>query len=583
MKKTWKITALATAIAIMSISVLGCGAKDNADTPASSAKESESGTEKTETEATESTESTDTAESADSGAASDDRVFTPYEETVEISSVKNLGSGVLEFPEGDSLEDNAWTRYLEETLNIKLNWNWSTNSEQYAQKVNIAITSNDIPDVMQVNSSQLKMMYDNEQIMDITDVMSENLAPYTEEVLNSDGGIALQAATFGGRLYASPKIGSPLLTAKVLWVRTDWLEKLGMEPPKTVEDMRNLAEAFTTQDPDGNGADDTYGLAVYKDLYGSGYADLTGFFNAYNAYPSCWIEKDGGVVWGGVQPEVKEALTALNEMYNAGQLDPEFGVKDSNKVNEDVSAGRFGMMFGDFWNMAWINDAKINDPTFEWIPVAIPALNAGTPAKAQLSASTTDFYVISAECENPDAVVRMLNLQLEKSYGETAEPTVFNITPEGFGVYQYPAVALEPPMKNFTAAQKVSAVINGEAQTDTLNDEELGYYEMAVKSLDGDHTNNNWHQLKMFGPNGSLSVMFDEYWTPGNVVNDAYYAAPTETMTEKLPTLKKQQLQDYTSIILEGNMDKFDEFVTNWNKLGGEEITQEVNDWYAAR
>lgn len=579
MKKTWKITALATAITIMSISVLGCGAKDNADTPASPAKESESGTEKTETEATESTESTDTAESADSG----DRVFTPYEETVEISSVKNLGSGVLEFPEGDSLEDNAWTRYLEETLNIKLNWNWSTNSEQYAQKVNIAITSNDIPDVMQVNSSQLKMMYDNEQIMDITDVMSENLAPYTEEVLNSDGGIALQAATFGGRLYAIPKIGSPLLTAKVLWIRTDWLEKLGMEPPKTVEDMRNLAEAFTTQDPDGNGADDTYGLAVYKDLYGSGYADLTGFFNAYNAYPSCWIEKDGGVVWGGVQPEVKEALTALNEMYNAGQLDPEFGVKDSNKVNEDVSAGRFGMMFGDFWNMAWINDAKINDPTFEWIPVAIPALNAGTPAKAQLSASTTDFYVISAECENPDAVVRMLNLQLEKSYGETAEPTVFNITPEGFGVYQYPAVALEPPMKNFTAAQKVSAVINGEAQTDTLNDEELGYYEMAVKSLDGDHTNNNWHQLKMFGPNGSLSVMFDEYWTPGNVVNDAYYAAPTETMTEKLPTLKKQQLQDYTSIILEGNMDKFDEFVTNWNKLGGEEITQEVNDWYAAR
>ena len=52
-------------------------------------------------------------------------------------------------------------------------------------------------------------------------------------------------------------------------------------------------------------------------------------------------------------------------------------------------------------------------------------------------------------------------------------------------------------------------------------------------------------------------------------------------MTEKLPTLKKQQVQDYTSIILEGNMDKFDEFVENWNKLGGEEITEEVNTWHA--
>lgn len=48
-----------------------------------------------------------------------------------------------------------------------------------------------------------------------------------------------------------------------------------------------------------------------------------------------------------------------------------------------------------------------------------------------------------------------------------------------------------------------------------------------------------------------------------------------------LPTLKKQQLQDYTNIILEGDLDKFDSFVANWNQLGGEEITQEVNDWHA--
>ena len=135
--------------------------------------------------------------------------------------------------------------------------------------------------------------------------------------------------------------------------------------------------------------------------------------------------------------------------------------------------------------------------------------------------------------------------------------------------------------RNFTAAQKVTAVINGEADPDTLNDEERGYYEMACKSLDGDHKDNNWHQLKMYGPGGSLGVIYDNYWVSGNVVNDAYYAAPTEAMAEMLPTLKKQQLQDYTNIILEGDLDKFDSFVANWNQLGGEEITQEVNDWHA--
>ena len=60
-----------------------------------------------------------------------------------------------------------------------------------------------------------------------------------------------------------------------------------------------------------------------------------------------------------------------------------------------------------------------------------------------------------------------------------------------------------------------------------------------------------------------------------------HISAPTEAMAEMLPTLKKQQLQDYTNIILEGDLDKFDSFVANWNQLGGEEITQEVNDWHA--
>lgn len=522
-------------------------------------------------------------ETPDQGAVSQ-QVQTPdpfgrYEETVTVSSVKNLGAGIT-FPEGDSLEDNIWSRYLEETLNIRVDWLWSTNTEQYPQKVNIAITSNDIPDVMQVSAAQMKMMYDNGQIMDLTEILDGELAEYTKEVLHSDGGLAMKAATFDGRVYAIPKIGSPLMTAKVLWVRTDWLENLQLELPETVEEMRAVAEAFTTQDPDGNGVDDTYGLALYKDLYGSGYGDLTGFFNAYDAYPGIWIEKDGQIVWGGIQPEAKEALAALHEMYAAGQIDPEFGVKDANKVNEDVSAGRIGMMFGDFWNMAWINDAKVADPEFEWTPVPIPSLDGTTPAKAQLTASTTDFYVISAKCEHPEAVVRMLNLQLEKGYGETAEPDKFNITPDGFGTYQYPAVAVEPPMKNFTAAEHVSAVIRGEAETDILNQEETGYYEMALKSLEGDHKDSNWHQLKMYGPDGSLSVIYEKYWKPGNVVNDVYYAAPTETMTEKLPTLKKQQLQDYTSMILDGNLEQFDTFVENWNQLGGETITQEVNDWY---
>lgn len=518
-----------------------------------------------------------TGEAASSTATAAAGPFGKYDSPITISVVKDSGQNILEFPEGDSLEENVWTRYFKDEMNIDFKMLWTTNSQQYEQKVNIAITSDDIPDVMKVKNTQLKMMYDNEQLMDLTDVYSEYASDYTKEVMSSDGGFGLDSATFDGRLMAIPKVESNLFSSNILWIRTDWLEKLKLEKPKTVEDFMKVADAFTTQDPDGNGKNDTFGLAIYKDLFASGYAQAEGFFNMFNAYPNIWIDKEGKLANGSVQPEVKDALAALQDMYSKGYIDPEFGVKDANKVNEDVNAGKAGMMFGNFWNAAWINDAKVNDPTFEWDPIALPGKD-GT-AKTQLSFGTSYYYVVSKKCEHPEAAIKMLNGYLDKSYGEHAEPTKFNITPEGYGPYDYPVITMEPPMKNFVAAQKVSAALES-GNTDELNEEEKNYYEMAKLSLDGDHSNNNWHQLKMFGPGGSFEVI-NKYWEDETIVQDQYFGPPTPAMTEKKSTLDKQQLTDFTSIILGGSIDDFDKFVQNWESLGGADITKEVNEWYA--
>jgi multiple sugar transport system substrate-binding protein len=62
----------------------------------------------------------------------------------------------------------------------------------------------------------------------------------------------------GGQVDAVPFSAQ----ANVLLVRKDWLDKLGLQPPKTWDDLAKVAQAFTTQDPDGDGKPDTYGLAV---------------------------------------------------------------------------------------------------------------------------------------------------------------------------------------------------------------------------------------------------------------------------------------------------------------------------------
>lgn len=509
-------------------------------------------------------------------AEDNSQYFGKYPETITITAVKNLGAGNLDFPEGDSIDNNIWTRKFLEDLNIQVKFLWTTNEQQYAQKVNVAIASNDLPDLMMVNSAQLQLMHENGQLMDITQVVEDNIAPYTREILYADGGLAINSATFGGKLFAIPNVYPGLLSAPVLWVRTDWLKNVGMEIPKTMDEMRSVAEAFTNQDPDNDGAKDTFGLTLYKDLFDGGFGNIEGLFNGFGAYPNIWIEKDDSLVYGSVQPEVKLALEFIQGMYKDGLIDPEFGVKDANKVAEDVSAGKLGMFYGSFWNAAWINDAKVANPDMEWVPVAVPTAGS-EPATAQIPFGTTGYYVINPNCKNPEAIVRMMNLQLEKIYGETAEPTVYGMTPDGYGPYMYSPIAIEPPMKNFIAAEKVTAAL-ATGDTSALNDEEKNYYDMSKLSLEGDHKNNNWHQLKMFGPEGSLSVI-DKYFKDGHIKVDAFYGPATETMTQRMSTLRKQQVTDFTAIILGADVSEFDKFVENWNKLGGEDIVNEVNDW----
>ena len=52
--------------------------------------------------------------------------------------------------------------------------------------------------------------------------------------------------------------------------RQDWLDKLGLKYPETLDDMKNVLIAFTNNDPDGNGKNDTYGYTAEKPSSSSG-------------------------------------------------------------------------------------------------------------------------------------------------------------------------------------------------------------------------------------------------------------------------------------------------------------------------
>lgn len=509
--------------------------------------------------------------------------FEKYEETVELTAVRYVSDGIS-YRDGESIDNNVYSRAYEETLGIKLNYLWTTPQSQYTQKLNTSIVT-EVPDLMWVDAAQLKRMVEDDMLADLTEVYDEYKAEFTDKVLHDDDGSAMESATFDGKLYGLPHIQSGYGSTEVLWIRADWLENLGLEEPETMEDVLAIARAFANDDPDGNGEKDTYGLAVNKGLVADNnlpYAVLDGFFNSYHAYPTIWVtDAEGNLAYGGIQPEMKAALEELQKLYAENVIDMEFGVKDASKVSEDVNSGKIGMLYGYFWNCGagWMQDGVVNDPEVEWKAYPIMSIDE-EPAKVMAPFATTMYTVVSKECEHPEAAVKMYNLVLEKNFGETAEPSEYNVGSDNIALFDYAYSYGEPPMKNLDAQTKVSAALES-GDTSALNAEELGYYNNCVAYLDGDL--NCWGNYQMYGPDGGLQVI-NNYVANDLVLTDNYYGAPTDSMAEKGATLDKLQLETFTKIIT-GNaeIDEFDSFVENWLNLGGQDVTDEVNEWLASR
>lgn len=510
-----------------------------------------------------------------------------YNPGIDISFVRSvdddLSANILPKTPGETIEDNRWLKLYKDELGINVKYDWTVKggytSDAYKQKINVTLASGDLPDVVIVDASQLKQLADAGQIEDMTKYFNDYAAPLTKQVYTQEGKSLLDSATFDGKLMAIPNAEGSIESAHFLWIRADWLKKLGLNPPKTMDDLLKISEAFTTQDPDGNGKADTYGLAATKDLY-SGCMGLEGFFAGFHAYPNFWNEDSSGkLVYGSVQPEVKAALKKLADMYKAGQIDKEFGVKDGSKVAETIAAGKVGIDFGEQWNPMYplISDYN-NNKNADWTGYSIVSAD-NNQVKVPLKFRTTLFFAVKKGYKNPEAVVKMVNMHLEKNWGATNNFNKYYMPPENgnVGVWKYSPVTPYPPEKNLNAFLEIEKArqsndmssVKGEAKSIENNVEA---YAKGDKS--------QWGWEKIYGVNGVMSVL-KQYKTNNQLIYEKFSGAPTETMVERKATLDKMEKEEFIKIIMgAAPIDEFDKFVDNWNKLGGEAITKEVNKWY---
>lgn len=563
--KQKQIIALVSATALAATALAGCGKTSEENPQTTAVKEAE-------------------------GTAEEDLPLSKYPETVTIHLGGSLNPNA-KIPEGMSYEDNSYTRFLKDDLNIEVVYDWIASSSDFDEKMNLCIGSGTIPELMNVNATQYRALlkYDMIQPLDqyFDDYASDALKGYVES-----GGEELKKCISNdkGEMMAIP---APNITAggiNEMWIRQDWLDNLGLEVPRTWDELAAVAEAFVTQDPDGNGEADTIGIlgpgnTDHMNAIGGNQFGLDPLFSSFQSYPQYWLQdEDGTVKYGSIQPETRTALEKIQKLYTDKLIDTEMLVR--NNCQEAILSGKVGIFFGPWWIGYTVSDATLAGEA-DWRAYFTPLSEDGK-YYTHMPDPTSTYVVVSKSCKNPEAAIKIINYLIAYGKDWVADGTSAKLEVSQFyplwNVYENADeievstetlekyLAGEITMDDVDFSQHKLLKNDMEAVTE-LKKEPYDDFSLDKWNLDSDLAKINLPRLVSLLVGGNPLVN-DKYIPVYNA-----YSGQTETMQAKWANLKKMEEETFAKIIMgKADISEFDTFVENWKNQGGDQILKEIND-----
>lgn len=496
-----------------------------------------------------------------------------------------------QFFNGDDYDNNAWTRRIEEDLGIKLEIAWSADerTDAYRNKLNVSMAAGDLPDLFRGDYSIFTQARESGLLADLTDVVKEYASNEVRDIKEANQYF-FDPVIIDGRQMAFPNLGDGLENqSPFLWIRDDWLKAVGMNPPKTLDEMRAVAKAFATQDPDGNGVADTSGLGLGMNIFSESYGGMVGIVSAFGtpalnfseSGTGMWMrDENNKIVWSALQPGTRDALEYVRGMYADGLIDREFGVKDLSKLEDDVNQEKVGMMYGSVWNGFWPFPNIIREnPEAVYLPYAIPTIDGVTP-KIGVPWPVYEYFFVSSKCEHPEAMVKMLNLARHIN-GDQGSMEEFEMYENNVQWRLSPVGISDPGVQQREAGMTNEAIAKNDPSIFDNWPKSKIKYDLVMDYINNKNTDGmQYAQWSQLGPNSTTWIVIDNYIPNGYIEATALRGALPTSWIEKGPALEKIQLQAFTEIIMGGDMSLFDKFVTDWMNAGGAEVTEEMNQMY---
>jgi putative aldouronate transport system substrate-binding protein len=233
-----------------------------------------------------------------------------------------------------NMDTNLVTKIMSDKFKIQFRWQTTTlDAGPAKEKRQIALASGDYPDLFFLipwvdgfsNAEVLKLGQQGVAVP-LEQLIKDN-APNIQKFLDENKDYKAEATAPDGHIYALPQWADCFHCSypDKNWINTAWLKKLGLQMPKTTEDLRKVLQAFKTQDPNGNGKADE--IPMTSDVQDS--ALIPYLMNAFaydpvganNGVRSLLTLNGDKVTTPVTSAAWKEGLKYINSLYKQGLID----------------------------------------------------------------------------------------------------------------------------------------------------------------------------------------------------------------------------------------------------------------------
>lgn len=329
------------------------------------------------------------------------------DETIDLTLLfREVSMGTSQMAPDDSIE-----RFIEQKFNVNIDYLSIPAPAQrgHHERLNLLIASGDIPDLFSTHpaadglgGSIYRNLSSNDQLVNIRDAVSRNIGRWPNIHARTEFPSVHAFETATGELNAIP-------VKNDIWnhgfvIRGDWLEKLGMEVPQTVDELRDVLRAFVASDPDGTG---NFGMTTVNSWWLQHL--VTGFTGAFEYH-----DTGDKFIHTIYQPEWIEGIRYVNSWFDEGLIDPEIFVHQPYRDElGKFTSGKAGVLLG---HSSWVYLEKEMRELFPDVKLtALPPDLRGRNSVARYSGPPWyEAVSIYRHTPDPDRVLDIMEFIMEE-------------------------------------------------------------------------------------------------------------------------------------------------------------------------